>query len=268
MCDGIYKLEIKRIKIWEHTNSKLKRQLKSSLKPIRIAFIGEPAFDAGGSLREFFTLYIDAAARNIMQGTSSSFTLLHDVKKLNNGDFERFGLLIALALIYGCPGPRNMQKSLVCSLLDLPIDDGNIEDIPDFDIQTKLQELSSCADEDTFQNVLNEFPEKYAIGATAPFLHLSADKDNVIKNIIHHCCMSSCLEETKSVQKEMSTLGLSIVLFFFSFLFFYRVFSRNNVMWSQRHMVTFIFADKVALESSNYFNNNNINSNFVNLCSY
>ena len=84
--DGIYELEIKRRKIWEHTKIKLKRQLKSSLKSIRIFFIGEPVFDAGGPLREFLTLYFDAAARNIMWGTSSSSTLLHDVKKLNNGE--------------------------------------------------------------------------------------------------------------------------------------------------------------------------------------
>ena len=83
----------------------MKRQLKSSRKPIPIVFIGEPAFDAGCPLREFFTLYFDAAARNIMQGTNRSFTLLHD---LNNGDFERFGPLIPLALIHGCRGPRNM----------------------------------------------------------------------------------------------------------------------------------------------------------------
>ena len=216
--DGIYRLEIKRIKMWEHTNTKLKRQLKPNVKPICIVFIGEPAFDAGGSLREFFTLYFDAAARNIMQGTSSSFTLLHDVKKLNNGDFKSFDLLIGLALIYGCPGPRNMQEPLLCALFDLPIDDGNIEDIPDCDIQTKLQELSSCADKDTFQNVLNEFPERYTIGVTATFLHLSADKDTVIKNVIHHCCISLCLEEIRSVQKGMSALGVSVVLFFFSFL--------------------------------------------------
>ena len=64
--DGIYESEIKRKKIWEHTNIKLKRQLKSSLKTIRIVFTGEPAFDEGGPIREFFTLYFDAAARNIM----------------------------------------------------------------------------------------------------------------------------------------------------------------------------------------------------------
>ena len=88
-----------------------------------------------------------------------------------------------------------MQESLVCSLLDLPIDDGNIENIPDFDIQTKLQELPSCADENTFQNVLNEFLERYTMSVTTPFLYLSTDKDTAIKNIIHHCCISSCLEE-------------------------------------------------------------------------
>ena len=112
----------------------------------------------------------------------------------------------------------------MCTLLDLPIDDGNIEDIPDCDIQTKLQELSGCADEDTFKNVLNEFPERYAMGVTAPFFHLSADKDTIIKNIIHYCYISSCLEEIRSVQKGMSALGVSIVLFFFSFLSFFIAF--------------------------------------------
>ena len=68
------------------------------LKPIPIVFLGEPVFDAGG--QEFLTLYYAFAARNIMQGTSSSFNLLHGVKKLNSDDFERFGLLIALALMW------------------------------------------------------------------------------------------------------------------------------------------------------------------------
>ena len=92
--------------------------------------------------------------------------------------------------------------------------DGNIEDIPDFDIETKLQELASCADQDTFQNVMNEFAERYTMGVTTPFLHPSADKDTVIKNIIHRCCISSCLEEIKSVQKGMSALSVNILLFF------------------------------------------------------
>ena len=68
----------------------MKRELKSNLQPIGIVFIGEPALDAGGTLRAVFTLHFDAAARKIMQGTSSSFTLLHDVKIVNIANFERF----------------------------------------------------------------------------------------------------------------------------------------------------------------------------------
>ena len=90
--------------------------------------------------------------------------------------------------------------------MDLPIDHGSIEDTPGFDIQTKLQELSSCADEDTFQNVWNEFPERYTMGVTTLFLDLTADKDTVMKNIIRHCCISSCLEEIKVFKKECQPL--------------------------------------------------------------
>ena len=191
----------------------MKRQLKSSLKPIRIVFIEEAAFNAVGPLREFFWLYFDAAARNIMRGTSSSFTLLHDVKKLNNGDFEKFGLLIALAIIYGCPGPRNMQESLLCSLLDLPIDDGNIEDIQILIVKPNYKNCQVVLMKIHFKMFwMNSLKDMQWVLIHLFFISLL--KDNAIKNIIHHCCISSCLEEIRSVQKGMSTLGVSIVLFF------------------------------------------------------
>ena len=39
------------------------------------------------------------------------------------------------------------------------------------------------------KNVLNEFPERHAMGITGPFFRMSNDKDIVIKNISHHCCI-------------------------------------------------------------------------------
>ena len=210
--DNVFELQVRRRKIWEDTNVKLKRQLKQGLIPFRITFIGEPAFDAGGPTREFFTYVFNDASRYIMEGTTDSFTFLHDVKKLRNGDFERYGTLIALALIYGCPGPRNMQESLACALLDMPIVKGKIKDIPDLEIQTKLEELSNCTEEENFQYFLQNFPERFTMGVTAPVLHLS-DKDTLIDNIVYHSCISLSLEEIREVQKGMSTLGVCIIFF-------------------------------------------------------
>ena len=58
------------------------------------------------------------------------------------------------------------------------------------------------------------------MGVTTPFLDISADKDTVIENIVHHCCISSCLEEIRSFQKRTSILGVSIVLFLSGSYFF------------------------------------------------
>ena len=76
------------------------------------------------------------------------------------------------------------------------------------------------------------------MGVTTPFLHLSADKDTVIKNIIYHCSILSCLEEIRSVQTGMSILSVSIVLFFFQFLFF---FSYQDLNHNNGYMVTCFF---------------------------
>ena len=177
---------------------------------------------------------------------------------------------------------RNNQESLVCSLLDLPIYDGNIEDIPDFifkpnykncqvvlikihfkmfwinslkDIRRYCTFVPSLAFSRTFSRwVINNnrvgvgyesaIKPRYTLGVISPFLHLSADKDNVIKNIIHHCCISSCLEEIRSVQKGMSTLGVSIVLFFsvsYFFIFFIAIWTIAMVTWSHVSFLAHLF---------------------------
>ena len=156
--DSIHELKIKMIKIWELTSTKLKRQLKWSLKLIRLVFIGEPPHLMQVVHWEIFSHCASMLLQEILCRLPT-VPLLYYMKKIKQWWLWEVWSIIALALIYGCSGPRNMQESLVCALLDLPINDENIGDIPYFDIQIKLQELSSCADEDTFQNALNAFPE-------------------------------------------------------------------------------------------------------------
>ena len=80
------------------------------------------------------------------------------------------------------------------------------------------------------------------MGVAAPFLHLSAEKDTVIKNIIHHCVLSSCLEKIRSFQKGMSTLAVSIVLFFsVSQSFFIAFRTITTVTWSHVSFLAHLF---------------------------
>ena len=78
---------------------------------MKIEFVGEEAVDEGRPLREFFSLVFKDAKKHIMTEGNNGFTFLHHVRKLADGQFFRFGQLIALSLLHGCSGPRNLIES-------------------------------------------------------------------------------------------------------------------------------------------------------------
>ena len=75
---------------------------------MKIEFVGEEAVNETGPLREFFSSVFEDMQKHIMTGGNNGFTFLHDVRKLAHGQFFRFGQVIALSLLHGCPGPRNL----------------------------------------------------------------------------------------------------------------------------------------------------------------
>ena len=86
-----------------------------------------------------------------------------------------------------------------------------LEDIPDFDIQMKLQELLSAANEEEFQAKMESFPERYIYGVTR--VHVSfEDSDQLVKDVARHFCLSTCSDEIQEVRKGMEVMGLLQVL--------------------------------------------------------
>ena len=171
-------------------------------------FVVEETVDEGGPLREFFSLVFEDAQKHIMTGGNNGFTFLHDVRKLADGQFFGFCQLIALSLLHGCPGPRNLIESVAKHMLEfqsfaIP----SIKTVPDFDLQTKLTEINDCHNEEKFQRLLENFPERFYFGGTKLQLTLE-NKQNFIHNIIYHCCVSSCIEELNEVKKGLGILGI------------------------------------------------------------
>jgi len=171
-------------------------------------------FDAGGPKREFFTLIFEDAAKHVMQGGLNSFTLLHDFEKLQNGDFYRLGVLTALSLVYGCPGPRSFSRIFVHEILDLPPTTGNIDDVADYEIQEKLKAIADATNEESFKKAVENFPERFNHGVTSPKLNFG-NRDHAIQSVIHHCIVSSCWEEIQEFKKGLNTFGVSSVYTYF-----------------------------------------------------
>lgn len=64
--------------------------------------------------------------------------------------------------------------------------------------------ISKCEDEASFKLLINDFPERFALGCV-DFAPAFTDKENIVKTTSHHCIISSTLEEIKAFTDGLSS---------------------------------------------------------------
>ena len=104
--DDIFRIKARRRHIWEDALNSFKRGIPAS-KHIRVTFLGEPAVDAGGPLREFFHLLLKEIFRNgsLFCGPDTARIPLHNVAALAKGTFKYIGYMMGASLLNGGPAP-------------------------------------------------------------------------------------------------------------------------------------------------------------------
>ena len=70
----------------------------------------------------------------------------------------------------------------------------SIKEIPDLDIQLKLQTIADVKTKDEFQNIVDTFPERLGVGVTKFSLSFM-EKSEFMQQITQHFCFSMCSEE-------------------------------------------------------------------------
>lgn len=90
------KITIRRRHVWEDTKRAFSRPTFSESIGLDISFIGEPAVDDGGPLREFFCLIWQALRQNgnLFSGDENARVLGHNVLALQQKEYELVGRLV------------------------------------------------------------------------------------------------------------------------------------------------------------------------------
>ena len=175
---------------------KLKRLFKDGIKQFHIRFVGEEAVDHGGLFKEYFTLlFYEVKHQLLCAGGNLGFTFLHDIQKLQNDEFYLFSLLSCVGILKGCASPRRFLPSVVEKIfLGTSTKQLSFEEIPDLDIQLKLQTIADVKTKDEFQNIVDTFPERLGVGVTKFSLSFM-EKSEFMQQITQHFCFSMCSEE-------------------------------------------------------------------------
>ena len=117
-------------------------------KHLRVVFIGEPAVDDGGPLREFLYQLIVAVSHSDMLfcGAFNSHVPRHNVVELEKNTYFHIGAIIALSLVHGGPGPQFFSPAVADYIVyGVQHVKASIMDVPEQEIRDKIQKVCITA---------------------------------------------------------------------------------------------------------------------------
>lgn len=113
-------------------------------KYLKVTFVGEPAVDDGGPLREFFHILMTSLSENnnLFCGPGDSRTPRKNVIEFQKKSFYQVGKMIAISLVHGGPAPHFFSPPVadyICfGLLKIR---ASISDVQEADVRQALNEV-------------------------------------------------------------------------------------------------------------------------------
>ena len=122
---------VRRSNLVKDVLAKCKLFFRDDITPIHVKFVEDlNTIDAGGPLRELFTLFYEQVPQYLFCGKEDQYIFRNDAHLVDNSDFEDLGKLMAVGFLLGLPGTRNWSVPLswyilgshtFCTISDVPI---------------------------------------------------------------------------------------------------------------------------------------------------
>ena len=112
--------------------------------------------DAGGPLREMFTLFYEQVPQYLFYGKENQYVFRHDAYLVDNSDFENLGKLMTVGFLLGLPRPRNWSVPLSWYILgsQRPC---TISDVPIHEVMVKLENINNGESQKMLDVILEDF---------------------------------------------------------------------------------------------------------------
>ena len=140
----VQRIVVRRNHLWEDSLKRFRAGFDFR-KYVRVLFVGEPAVDDGGPLREFLHLLMGEIATNnsLFCGQADCRVPLPNVVGLEKLTFKHIGEMIAVSVIHGGPAPKFLAQSVVDYLLyGMGKVRATVEEVPCVTMRTKLYKVS------------------------------------------------------------------------------------------------------------------------------
>jgi hypothetical protein len=148
-ADDIQRINVRRSHLLQDAIAAFSRYTFDCTKSLKVRFIGEPAVDDGGPLREFFRLFVlSLSTSSLFQTVANGIQPVHNVLALGKQAFKRCGEIIAAGIVHGAQSPMcftpDTAHFLVYGSTAKRTEAQMMQGIPDAEIKRKVEMV--CVD--------------------------------------------------------------------------------------------------------------------------
>ena len=198
---------VRRSNLVKDVLAKCKLFYRDGITPIHVKFVEDPnTIDAGGPLREMFTLFYEQVPQYLICGKENQYVFRHDAHLVDNSDFENLGKLMAVGCLLGLPGPRNWSVPLSWYILgsQTPC---TISDVPIHEVMVKLEGINNAESQNMLDVILEDFNERFEAGYNKMDIQLD-NKNDIIEKVTRYFVITRQLEEINQFSKGLKELNV------------------------------------------------------------
>ena len=132
---------VRRRHLWEDALHRFRSGIDFQ-KHLHVTFVGEPAVDAGGPLREFLRLLMGEIASNnsLLSGDDKCRVPVPNMTVLEKQTYCYVGKMVAVSLIHGGPAPTFLAPSVVDYVIKgIRGADPEVKEVPNLQVRSKLE---------------------------------------------------------------------------------------------------------------------------------
>ncbi len=114
-------------------------------KHLKVTFVGEPAVDSGGPMREYMYLLMSSIAKShlFFNGEETKRVPMHNIVELEKNTFFYIGSIFALSLVHGGPSPSFLALSVADYIVyGVKAVQVSVDDIPVYEIKERIKLVS------------------------------------------------------------------------------------------------------------------------------
>eukprot|EP00731_Ephydatia_muelleri_P014848 Em0008g568a len=180
---------------------------------IKVSFVGEDGYDAGGLSREFFRLFVLQFSELFLTGPSERKFFVNNICALQRQDMLHIGHFVAHSIAIGCGGMPIFAEPVyqyICTgrynhqqILDM--------DLPD-NLQRVILKVRQSTTNDELQNVFATTEEQDLLlqcGFSTPLSSLSITmRDTLVSVIVDYHCIVKCIAMMDQFRQGLNLLGV------------------------------------------------------------